>query len=220
RRSVVHLTRSAIVIPSEAGMCFFLTSAGRGDRESGGSRRTLKLVVLGEIEVEGYIHGLASPVGGQGRHLVDAGEGANAGVVHGTIAAGLRETNIFEGAVAENGESDDGVSRARGADRSVDGVLHPVILHAFGDAGDIPRIARGKFSAALTAHGDPRGVRHGAGFGTVARGNVHGAALPVGDSVCGRRSFVLESFGGLAGRRRRLEFVKLGDFRGVGLEFR
>ena len=103
-------------------MCFFLTSAGRGDRESGGSRRTLKLVVLGEIEVEGYIHGLASPVGGEGGHFVDAGEGANAGVVHGTIAAGLRETNIFEGAVAENGESDDGVSDVRAADRRVDGV--------------------------------------------------------------------------------------------------
>ena len=47
-------------------MCFFLTSAGRGDRESGGSRRTLKLAVLGEVEVEDYVNGLSSPVGGEG----------------------------------------------------------------------------------------------------------------------------------------------------------
>ena len=148
-----------------------------------------KLVVLGEVEVEGDVY------------------------------AGLRETNIFEGAVAEDGESHDGVSGVRATDRSVDGVLHPVVLNALGDTGNIPRITSGKFGTSLATDGEARGRRHRTGLGTVAGGNVHGAALAVGNGICGRRSLVLKSFGSFAGWRRRLELVELGNIRGVGLKF-
>jgi len=148
--------------------------------------------VLGEIEIESYVDGLATPVGGESGHFVDAEQGAHAGIVHGAIAAGLRESNIFDGAIAENGERDDGVSGACGADRRIDGALHPIVLDTLGDTGNVPGIARGKFGAALAAEGEASGGRHGAWLRAVAGGNIHLATFAVGHGVIGWRRFVLE----------------------------
>jgi hypothetical protein len=128
----------------------------------------------------------------------------------------LREANIFDRSIAENGEGDNGVRGARGANRGVDGVLHPIVLHALGDTGDIPRIARSEFGATLAAEGGARRGRHRSGLGTITGGNIQLAALAVGDSILGRRRFVFEGFRSLAGWRRGLEFIEFWDLEGVG----
>jgi hypothetical protein len=175
-----------------------------------------RLVMLREVEVKSDVDGLTTPLGGKSGHFVDAEQSAHSGIVHGAIAAGLHEANIFDRTIAENGEGDNGVGGTRGANWGVDGVLHPIVLHALGDTGDIPRIARGEFGATLASEGGASRGRHRSGLGTVTGRNIQLPALAVGDGIFGRRRFILESSRSFPGWRRGLEFVEFWNLEGVG----
>ena len=123
------------------------------------------------------------------------------------------DANIFDGAIAIDGEGDGGFGAAGGANGGVDGVLHPVLIDGAADGFDVPGIARGEIATALALDGDTAIER--TGRGGVAGGNiVHGAALAVGNSVLGRGSFGFEDFGVFAGRKRLFLF-EFRDFGGV-----
>src|SRR5258708_14012806 len=81
----------------------------------------------GKVEVEGYVYVGTGIVGGEGGELVDAEEGAGGGVVHGAIAAGSVEANIFDGAVAKDAEGCDGMGAAGCGDGGICGGFDPVL---------------------------------------------------------------------------------------------
>jgi len=147
----------------------------------------------GEVEVEGYVDVGAGVVGGEGGEFVDAKESASGGVVHGSIAAGSVETNVFDGAIAIDAECGDGMSTARGADRGIDAGLDPVLADGALDGFDVPAVAGGEITAARARNRQAAGG--GAGGLRVAGGDVHLAAFAVRGGVVGRLNFRLEDFG-------------------------
>src|SRR6266481_7972568 len=170
----------------------------------------------GKVEVEGYVYVGGGIGGGEGGGLVDTEEGAGGGVVHGAIAAGSVEANIFEGAVAKDAEGGDGMGAARGADGGIDGGLDPVLADGALDGFNVPAIARGEIAAARAGNGEAAGGC--AGSLRVAGGDVDlAAAFAVGDGVWRRRLFGFEDFGFFGGRWRRLFFLELENGRGIGL---
>src|SRR5882762_8805805 len=170
----------------------------------------------GKVEVEGYVYVGAGIVGGEGGELVDAEEGAGGGVVHGAIAAGSVEANIFDGAVAKDAEGCDGMGAARGADGGIDGGLDPVLADGALDGFDVPAIARGEIAAARPGNREAAGGC--AGSLRVAGGDVDlAAAFAVGDGVRRRRFFGFEDFGLFGRRWRRLFFLELENGRGIDL---
>src|SRR5882757_2358043 len=153
----------------------------------------------GKVEVEGYVYVGAGIVGGEGGEFVDAEEGASGGVVHGAIAAGSVEANIFDGAVAKDAEGGDGMGAAGGADRGIDGGLDPVLADGTFDGFNVPAIARGEIAAARAGNREAAGGC--AGSLRVAGGDIQLAtAFAIGHGVWGRRCFWCEDFGFL-GRR-------------------
>ena len=145
--------------------------------------------------------------------MVDGEERALSGVVHGTIARGFGDANIFDGAIAIDGEGDGGFGATSGANAGVDGVLHPVLIDGATNGFDIPGVASGEIATTLALNRDAAVER--AGSVGIAAQVVHGAALAVGDGVFGRRSFGFEDFGFFAGRKRLFLF-EFGDLGGVG----
>src|SRR5258708_12155466 len=111
----------------------------------------------GKVEVEGYVYVGAGIVGGEGGELVDTEEGAGGGVVHGAIAAGSVEANIFDGAVAKDAEGCDGMGAARGTDGGIDGGLDPVLADGALDGFNVPAIARGEIAAARAGNREAAG---------------------------------------------------------------
>src|SRR5258708_28287356 len=84
----------------------------------------------GKVEVEGYVYVGAGIVGGEGGEFVDAEEGASGGVVHGAIAAGSVEANMFDGAVAQDAEGGDRMGAAGRAGTAMDGGFGPRLAAA------------------------------------------------------------------------------------------
>src|SRR6202035_4400329 len=119
--------------------------------------------------------------------FIDTEQGAGGGVVHGAIAAGGVEANVFDGAVAIDAEGSGGLSAAGGADGGVDAGLDPVLadgaLHGF----DVPAVAGGEIAAALALDGEAAGG--GAGVLRVAGGDVHLAAFAVVGGIIGWFNF-------------------------------
>ena len=149
--------------------------------------------------------------------MVDAEESALGGIVHGAVAAGFGDTNIFDGAVAIDGEGDGGLGPTGSANGGVDGALHPILADGATNGFDVPGIASGEITAALALNGYTTIER--AGRVRIAAGNIHLAALAIRDGILGWRSIFFEDLGGFAGRKR-LFFFKFGDFGGVGFGLR
>src|SRR5580658_5655449 len=97
-----------------------------------------------QIEVEGHVYVAAGIIGRERREVLDGEQRARGGIVHGTIAAGFGDANIFDGAVAIDGESESGFGATGGTDSGIDGVLQPVLIHGATHGFDIPAIARGE----------------------------------------------------------------------------
>ena len=168
----------------------------------------------GEVEIEGDVHVGAGVVGGEGGELVDAEEGASGGVVHGAIAAGSIEANVFDSAIAIDAERSGGLSAAGGADGRIDAGLNPILADGAFDGFDVPAVTRGEIAAALALDGEAAGGS--AGRLRIAGGDVHLAAFAVGGGVIGWLNFRFEDFGFFGGRRRRLLFLELENGRGIG----
>ncbi len=145
-----------------------------------------------EVEIEGDVNGIAAPIGGELGHFVDAEHGTHGGVVHGTIAAGGIELDIFDRAVAKDREGDYCLGPASGTNSGIDSALQPVVGNTLAHALNVPRIARVEFAAACSFHSNAATERAGSIGG--AGGKTHLAALAVIDGVIGARSFILESF--------------------------
>ena len=167
----------------------------------------------GEVEIEDYVDGVVGIVGGESGEVIDAEESALGGVVEGTVAAGFGDANVFDGAVTIDGEGDSGFGPASGTNGGIDGILHPVLTYVAFDGFDVPGVARGEITAALALHGDAAIER--AGSVGIAAGEIHLAALAVGDSVFRRRSFLFEHLRFVAGRKGFL-FFEFGNIGGVG----
>ena len=144
--------------------------------------------------------------------MLDGEERARGGIVHGAVAAGFGDPNIFYGAIAIDGESERGFGATGGADSGIDGVLQPVLIDGATNGFDVPAIARGEIAATLALHGNAAVER--AGLIGIAGGDVHLAALAVRNGVGRRRGFLFEDFGLFAGRKNFF-FVELGNIGGV-----
>jgi hypothetical protein len=186
---------------------------GRGSRDAGWSSHHA------QVEVEDYVYVGAGVVAGEARELIDAEEGALGGVVHGTIAAGFGDTDIFDGAITIDGEGDGGFGAMLGTNGRIDGGLHPILGDGAFDGFDVPAVATGEIAAALALHGDSTGGR--AGRWRVAGRQTHLAALAVFDGVVGAGRFVFKNLGRLRwGKRLFFLGVELGNLQGVGFDFR
>jgi len=142
--------------------------------------------------------------------MIDAEEGTLRGIVHGTVAAGFGEANIFDGAVAINTEGHGGFGATSGANAGIDGVLHPVLANGADHGLHVPGIAPGKITA-LSLHADPTVAVEGTRRSRVTGGKVRGAAL-AGDGVGGVGRLLFENLGFFAGRK----WPFLGEFGNLG----
>jgi len=100
------------------------------------------------------------------------------------------------------------------------GIQHedvPIGLNAAPRRFDVPTVASGKISAALTWRGDAAGA--GAGRLRVAGGEIGIATFAIRNGVLRFGGFVFEN-SGLLGRRESLFFGERRDFRGVGFGLR
>ncbi len=149
--------------------------------------------------------------------MIDAEEGALGGIVHGAIAAGFRDADIFDGAIAIDAEGNRSFCSASGANGWVDGVLHPILIDGALHGFDVPTVTAGEITAARALHGHT--AIGGTGKIAEAGGKTGLAALAVRDSVVGLRCFALEHFG-RSGGGEGLFFFKFvhvdGVFFGLG----
>src|SRR6516165_1287977 len=148
-----------------------------------------------QVEVENDVDVRAGIIAGKGWEPVNAEQCALGRIIKGKITTGLREANIFNRAIAVDGEIHDGVSAARGADGRINGGLDPVLVDSAFDGFNVPAVAAGEIAAALALDGYAAGGS--ARDGRVARGEIHLAALAVRNRVIGWGCFALESFGRL-----------------------
>jgi len=200
-----------------------LGTAMKSLRPEGLSYRSgIELLGHGEVEIEDYVYVAAGIVGRERGEVIDAEEGALGGVVHGTIAAGFRDADIFNGAVAIDAEGNRSFGFAGSANGGIDGVLHPVLIDGALHGFDVPTVTAGEITAAGTLHGDT--TIGGTGEIAEAGRQARLAAFAVGDGVFSLRRFTLENLGGLRGGQGLFFFkfvnvdgVFFGFGRGLGL---
>lgn len=149
--------------------------------------------------------------------MVDAEEGTLRGIVHGTIAAGFGNADVFDRAIAIDAKGDSGFGATRGAHSGVDGVLHPILADSANDGLHVPGIASGEVATALATSGES--AVDGAGSIGVAGGNA-GGTLFAGDRVVSIGRFLFEDYGRAGGAKRPFP-RPLGNFGGgFGFYFR
>jgi len=149
--------------------------------------------------------------------MVDAEEGTLRGIVHGTIAAGFGDADVFDRAIAIDTKGDSGFGATRGAHGGVDGVLHPILADSANDGLHVPSIASGEVATALAPSGES--AVDGAGRIGVARGNAGGPLL-AGDRVVSIVRLLFEDYRRVAGAKRPFP-RPLGNFGdGFGSYFR
>src|SRR6266849_6020825 len=110
--------------------------------------------------------------------------------------------HVLERAVAVDGKGDGATNGARVACAGIDGPLLPVAVNAILHGFNVPAVASGEISAALTQNRDAAGLV-AASWGCSGR-QVRAALVAVGNGV----------------RRRGFFFLKFWNFGGVGLRLR
>src|SRR5690348_2040927 len=97
---------------------------------------------------------LGGPIARQGRERDGTLDRAQTGSVPGRIAAGLLHSEVLDGAIAQNGEGDHTMQGAGISHGWIEKKQVPVGRNSALRCGDVPRVARLKFSTGLLVGGD------------------------------------------------------------------
>src|ERR1051325_5729301 len=176
------------------------------------AQQTELLLRQREIKVKSDVYIGSHVIVGKRPERVDALQCPLRGIVHGRVAAALRDANIGNRTVRVDAERHHCVSPARGPNRRLDGALIPRLLNPGSDGVYVPRIATAEIAAALALD---RGTRRRSRRLRKSRGTIRSAAMAGNGIIC-LNGLVFQS-SCLAGRRQWFFLFKLGDFRGVGL---
>jgi len=159
-------------------------------------------------KIESYAEIRTVVIGRQSRHRIGVIKSTQAGIVERGVAAGIGDADVFDGAVAHDGEGGGGFDGARSASGGIDAGLVPVLRDAANHRGYVSGVAAGEVAATLSLEYGAAGLRVAWRLGIACL--VFGSAAILVDSVGRRRRLVFD--GGFTFDRPRLFDVTFGDF--------